>query len=423
MLASTTFIAYSLIFALQVSAFTNGTLLPRYLCGPANDGMPKSLGGVLKFAKFNKDTPLAFNADPNNNLAMTAATMSDSPVNTAFMLASFHNTLNSIEAQTNVIAITSNAVLTPGQPFPLILSSRAADLPLDGAMIYAQDANGNRLGSFSDAGATFSPFPGCGQDAQGNNFGVVHHQIVADNGVYSQLTWNAPATLKAGDVITFKGLAVDDNGFGTHESTFTVGTQQPSSSAFASAAATSAAVADSATIPASSPVVATAAAIATTSVPAGSETPAVAVASPAGPDAATPTTSSATTFAASVIPIASSKVAATTTSAVASDSAPMSSSVGAGASDAISAFTRASTGATDIPVASSSIPSSSASSVIMRSSDASAASASVATASAAPAPISSSAANSAKGVVTKDEVSSSSATKIATASGIIASRR
>ncbi|KAJ3075384.1 hypothetical protein HDU98_008338 [Podochytrium sp. JEL0797] len=204
-------------------AFTNGTLLPPYLCGPPGDGMPKSLGGVLNFAVFNKDTPLAFNPTAGNNLMMTAATMNTAPVNTAFMLASFHNTINSIAAMQNVITVAATAPLTAGAAFAMTLSSRGG-IPLDGTMIYAQDmATGARLGSFTDTGATFSPFPGCGQDANGNNFGMVHHQIVSATGTYTQLAFNAPAALTAGQVIAIKGLAVDDMGFGFHCTMFTVG--------------------------------------------------------------------------------------------------------------------------------------------------------------------------------------------------------
>ncbi|KAI8621833.1 hypothetical protein BC830DRAFT_1163433, partial [Chytriomyces sp. MP71] len=207
-------------------AFTNGTLLPEYICGPSNDGLPKTLGDVLGFAVFDKDTPLAFNLQSGNNLIMTNNTMAGKggKPNTAYMLASFHNSLNQVTAQKNVITVMSTATLIPGQAFPLTLSSRGAGVPLDGALLYAQDSNGVRLGSFTDAGATFSNFAPCGVDVATNNpVGVVHHQIVSDNGVYSQLSWNAPANLQAGQVITIRGLAVDDMGFGTHSTTFTVG--------------------------------------------------------------------------------------------------------------------------------------------------------------------------------------------------------
>jgi hypothetical protein len=210
-----------------VSAFTNGTLLPAYLCGPANDGMPKSLGQVLNFAIFDKDTPLAFNNVSGNNLAIAAKQMTGTvPPNTAFMLASFHNSINSIKATTNTINVSTTATLTPGQLLPLTLASRIVDgknVPLDGCFIYAESATGQRLGSFTDNGGSFSPWPACGLSADGKVAGMVHHQIVAAEGIYTGLSWNAPANLAMGDKVTIKGAAVDDAGFGTWGIVVTVG--------------------------------------------------------------------------------------------------------------------------------------------------------------------------------------------------------
>ncbi|KAI9363934.1 hypothetical protein DFJ73DRAFT_473745 [Zopfochytrium polystomum] len=224
MLAASIF-AVVLAAAGPVAAFTNGTLIPEYLCAK-NDGKPKTLGQVLNFAIFDKDTPLAFNKDAANNLAMTANTMTGGlPPNTAYMLASFHNTLNSIAAAANVITVNSKATLTAGQMFPLTLTTGDPNVPLDGTMIYAQDANGHRLGTFKDTAAqsVFAPYPPCGFNDDGTPNGLVHNTIVAAGGTYSTLNFMAPATLKAGDVVRIMGLAVTDNGFGTHMHDCTVG--------------------------------------------------------------------------------------------------------------------------------------------------------------------------------------------------------
>ncbi|KAI8618829.1 hypothetical protein BC830DRAFT_1226534 [Chytriomyces sp. MP71] len=241
----------SLCFNNGVSAFTMGSMLPAYLCAQPGDNMPKSLGGVLKNAVFNKDTPLAFNPTAGNNLAMTAATMNNAPVNTAYMLSSFHNTINSISATQNVVFVTTGATtagvttaqaatagaftaIQAGAAVPITITSNllaggatgtVAGTPLDGTMIWAEDAaTGARLGSFTDAGGAFVPFPGCGTDPNtGANVGMVHNQIIAAGGVYTQLTWNAPATLQANQQINMVGLAVSDGGFGFHCQTFTVG--------------------------------------------------------------------------------------------------------------------------------------------------------------------------------------------------------
>ena len=37
------------------TAFTNGTLLPSYLCGLQNDGYPKSVGTLIPYLKFQQD--------------------------------------------------------------------------------------------------------------------------------------------------------------------------------------------------------------------------------------------------------------------------------------------------------------------------------------------------------------------------------
>jgi hypothetical protein len=39
--------------AVQVSAFTNGTLVPAYICNPVDDGMPKAFGQLLPYLRKN----------------------------------------------------------------------------------------------------------------------------------------------------------------------------------------------------------------------------------------------------------------------------------------------------------------------------------------------------------------------------------
>ncbi|KAI9348434.1 hypothetical protein DFJ73DRAFT_935453 [Zopfochytrium polystomum] len=217
--------AVALLAAAPAAAFTNGTLLPEYLCAK-NDGMPKTLGQVLNFAIFDKDTPLAFNADAANNMDMTDKTMTGGlPPNTAYMLASFHNTINSIAAAVNVIQVTTAATLKAGAAVPLTISSGDPNVPLVGTMIYAMDSNGHRVGTFKDTAAEplMVPFPPCGFNDDGTPNGYVHIAELAEGGTYETLNFVAPATLKNGDVVRFMGLAVTDNGFGTHMHDCTVG--------------------------------------------------------------------------------------------------------------------------------------------------------------------------------------------------------
>ena len=175
-----TYAALSYSLTSTVGAFTNGTLLPAYLCGPANDGNPKTLGGVLKSLVRNVKT-VQFNKNSTNDIKLSKAQVEGDTAtripNTAFMLASFHNSDNSIEAKTNMMFVNSSTVLTPGAPLPLTLLSNQIPgakeaNPLAGCLIYAEDINGTRLGSFTDTDK-FLPFPGCGTGPDGKSFGMV----------------------------------------------------------------------------------------------------------------------------------------------------------------------------------------------------------------------------------------------------------
>lgn len=48
--------------AVTVSAFTNGSLVPAYICNPTPDGLPKNYGEVLSFTR-KQVRKLAFNAN------------------------------------------------------------------------------------------------------------------------------------------------------------------------------------------------------------------------------------------------------------------------------------------------------------------------------------------------------------------------
>jgi hypothetical protein len=56
-----TIVLSALIAAVPISAFTNGSLIPAYICNPTPDGMPKSFGELLKFVKKDVQT-IAFDA-------------------------------------------------------------------------------------------------------------------------------------------------------------------------------------------------------------------------------------------------------------------------------------------------------------------------------------------------------------------------
>ena len=147
------------------TAFTNGTLLPSYLCGPPNDGYPKSLGDVLKY--FHEE-----GAD--------------------LYIANIHQQNSTIPKS------------------GLLTVNKTVDVLILGAIVYAEDCKANKVGEFIEFGVSMQPFPSCGP----NNVGIVHNQEI-EKSIYIGIKWKAPPF--NGCDILFKGLAVVDNtGFGFH---------------------------------------------------------------------------------------------------------------------------------------------------------------------------------------------------------------
>ncbi|MCJ1282542.1 hypothetical protein MMC26_001865 [Xylographa opegraphella] len=188
--------------------------------------MPKSLGELIPFTMKDQDADLAFNASASANLKDVPVTGSQ-PGNTGYMLASFHNTQNAILPIKQGLLVTtqSGGPLIAGQANALVLSSGAAGVALDGAMLYANSPSGARVGSFVDAGAVFKPFPGCGLNAHGQMAGVIHSQLITCNETYTMLSYNAP---RCGyGTVMLAGLSVTDNGFGVWNQSMEVVGQKP----------------------------------------------------------------------------------------------------------------------------------------------------------------------------------------------------
>lgn len=105
--------------------------------------------------------------------------------NSAFILSSFHNTLNSllVMEQGAVVATANGGPIVAGQANQLSLSSGNASIALDGLMLYAKTANVSRVGSFTDQGGmgTFADFPGCGLNQQGQFAGVIQQMVISCN--------------------------------------------------------------------------------------------------------------------------------------------------------------------------------------------------------------------------------------------------
>jgi hypothetical protein len=65
----------SIIFAVLLTAapavaFTNGSLVPAYICNPNSDGLPKSFGQLLQFT-VQKTAKIGFSTDGSFNLFST----------------------------------------------------------------------------------------------------------------------------------------------------------------------------------------------------------------------------------------------------------------------------------------------------------------------------------------------------------------
>jgi len=210
----------------RVSAFTMGKLIPAYICAPAGDGMPKSFGQLLQLTR-NQLGKVAFNANAGMNTdpaPMFNATAPSMVANSAYILASCHNSFNKIEALKQGIQVTtvSGKEIIAGLPNALNLSSGDPAAAIDGALLYAVDAKGDRVGSFADSAKPpiFEDFPGCGHSKQGQMAGVVQSGVISDKSFYSTLNFNAPIDLQG--TVMFIGLSVTDNGFGVFNWTLPV---------------------------------------------------------------------------------------------------------------------------------------------------------------------------------------------------------
>ena len=105
--------------------------------------------------------------------------------NSAYILAAFHNALNTIEAipQQITVKTANGGPIQAGKANPLILQTAMAGVNIDGVLIYAENAWGEREGSFKDTSGmgNFVDFPGCGVNKQGQFAGVIHQQVISEN--------------------------------------------------------------------------------------------------------------------------------------------------------------------------------------------------------------------------------------------------
>lgn len=124
-------------------------------------------------------------ATDNVNAAPYTPTNGSMVGNSAYILASFHNTLNSLLPLNPgaVVATANGGPIIAGQSNQLILSSENPNIALDGMMLYAKTATAARVGSFTDQGGmgTFANFPGCGLNQEGQFAGVIQQMLITCN--------------------------------------------------------------------------------------------------------------------------------------------------------------------------------------------------------------------------------------------------
>ena len=231
-----------LLLSRSVYSFTNGTLLPSFLCGEPNDGYPKSLGGVLPFLKLGEvntaynqfppgvgTIPIQINDGINNPNGNALAS------NAKQILGSFHNgqpATGYITATTNIITIVPTDftdlntgivnqyfTITPNTVYNMSLVVNLPifnnkDIALDGAFVYAIDTVSlNRVGSFFILDDKMSYWYAC---TLNNKFpittGIVHNQLLSETPIYSNITWQSPAEIFG--KIKFIGAGVSDYGYG-----------------------------------------------------------------------------------------------------------------------------------------------------------------------------------------------------------------
>eukprot|EP00475_Leptophrys_vorax_P040231 TRINITY_DN7428_c0_g2_i3.p1 TRINITY_DN7428_c0_g2~~TRINITY_DN7428_c0_g2_i3.p1 ORF type:complete len:382 (-),score=114.44 TRINITY_DN7428_c0_g2_i3:118-1263(-) len=256
-------------FATQsVRAFTNGTLLPSYLCNNP-DGYPKSAGTLIPFLQLGTAADNYNQFPPGNNTKVTIAIGATPPVAGAAIaptarqiIGAFHNGGAQEDAAGNTITpqvyekasvqpvwlapvtadpvtglVTNSTlgyVITPGAvhtfvvaahcPAPDIRGYDNAGVALDGFFAYAVDTGtGQRVGSWINVGPTMTNWYACAIGANVSaSVGIVHNQLVSGNPNVAGLTWQAPANITG--LIKFMGAGVSDCAYGPFNVTYNVTT-------------------------------------------------------------------------------------------------------------------------------------------------------------------------------------------------------
>lgn len=235
------FITTLLFINSYVNAFTNGTLLPSYLCGVQGDGYPKSVGGVIPFLKlgnvdthYNQFAPGAGDIPIKINDGINLPAGNALAPNAQQIIGSFHNgrpETGYTTPITNIITIVPtdftnlvsgvvdpNFLIYPGNIYnmSLIINYPNFNYPgiaLDGSFVYAMDTiTQKRVGEFTFFGDNMSPWYACSLNGlYPLNTGIVHNKLLTEETFYN-VVWKAP--LEIVGYISFIGAGVSDYGFG-----------------------------------------------------------------------------------------------------------------------------------------------------------------------------------------------------------------
>ena len=231
-----------------VKCFTNGTLLPSYLCGVQGDGYPKSVGTLIPFLQLG-DINTTYNQFPpgRGNIPIQIDN-GENNINNALapnaksIIGAFHNgnpDTNYIIAIKNGITIVPtdftnfttgivnyDFVIYPDTYYNMSIvvncpTFNPPNTALDGAFVYALDeTNGHRVGTFTFTGNNMSPWYACSLNNKYYlNTGIVHNKLISETGIYSDLVWKSPSNIY-GKKISFIGAGVTDQGYGPFKVTY-----------------------------------------------------------------------------------------------------------------------------------------------------------------------------------------------------------
>jgi hypothetical protein len=255
-----------------VNAFTNGTLLPSYLCNDP-DGYPKSAGTLIPFLQLGTAAD-NYNQFPPGNATKPIIAFGDNVIVNVTAIAptarqivgAFHNGAAQLDANgnpapkpyemasnppvwlapstadatTGQVVNNNGYVITPGALHTFVVASHCpapdqrgynnANVALDGFFAYAVDTGtGQRVGSWVNVGATFTNWYACNpQGTASASVGIVHNQLASGTSNVLGLTWQAPATIHG--LIKFVGAGVSDCAYGPFSVTYntTTNTTAPS---------------------------------------------------------------------------------------------------------------------------------------------------------------------------------------------------